>query len=128
MDERVGARGEVVRPLDESSARRALQQLKSLGVEALTVSLINAFANGDHERRIRDLAGEIMPGIPVSISSEIMPEMQEYERTLTTVANSYVAPVVSNYIGNLSNELDKQGVDAKPAHPAFRRRASPPPR
>ena len=112
VDERVGARGEVVRPLDESSARRALQQLKSLGVEALTVSLINAFANGDHERRIRDLAGEIMPGIPVSISSEIMPEMQEYERTLTTVANSYVAPVVSNYIGNLSNELDKQGVDA----------------
>ena len=112
VDERVGARGEVVRPLDESSARRALQQLKSLGVEALTVSLINAFANGDHERRIRDLAGEIMPGIPVSISSEIMPEMQEYERTLTTVANSYVAPVVSNYIGNLSNELDRQGVDA----------------
>ena len=112
VDERVGARGEVIDRLNENSARQALQQLKSQGVEALTVSLINAFANGEHERRIRELAGQIMPGVPVSISSEIMPEMQEYERTLTTVANSYVAPVVSNYVGNLNSEFDKQGVNA----------------
>ncbi len=112
VPERVGARGEVVEKLDEKAVREGLQQLKSMGIEALTISLINAFANGTHEERIRDIAGEIMPGIPVSISSEIMPEMQEYERTLTTVANSYVAPVVSTYVGNLNKELGNQNISA----------------
>ena len=109
-DERMSARGDVVDPLKEDSLRERLTYLKNRGIEALTVSLFNAFANGAHERRIREVALEIMPSIPVSISSEILPEMQEYERTLTTVANSYVAPVVSTYLNNMERELSNRGI------------------
>ena len=104
-DERVGARGEIVRALDEASLREALVKLKSAKIEALTVSLINAFANDTHERRIREIAAAALPGVPVSLSSEVVPEMQEYERTVTTVANSYVRPVVQRYVHNLQKKL-----------------------
>jgi N-methylhydantoinase A len=107
-DERIGARGEVVRPLDEAALRESLLQLRGRGIEALTVSLINAFANDAHERRILELAAEVLPGIPVSLSSAVIPEMQEYERTVTTVANSYVRPRVERYIRNLEAELARR--------------------
>ena len=104
-DERIGARGEIVRPLDETALRASLRGLRSKNIEALTVSLINSFANDAHERRIEKIAREEMPGIPVSLSSQVVPEMQEYERTVTTVANSYVRPRVSRYILNLKQKL-----------------------
>jgi N-methylhydantoinase A len=104
--ERVGAKGEVVTPLDESQLREDLRVLGARRIEALTVSLINAFANDAHERRIKAIAQEVLPGIPVSISSEVVPEMQEYERTVTTVANSYVRPRVQRYVKNLQQKLD----------------------
>lgn len=104
-DERVSSRGDVVRKLDERALREALQVLKSRKIQALTVSLINAFSNDAHERRIKQIAAEVMPGIPVSLSSEVVPEMQEYERTVTTVANSYVRPVVQRYVHNLQTKL-----------------------
>lgn len=104
-DERVDARGQVVTALDEDSVRRGLALLKNAGIEALTVSLINAYTNGDHEQRIAQIAAEVMPGIPVSLSSEVVPEMQEYERTETTVVNSYVRPQVARYIEHLQDEL-----------------------
>jgi len=106
VPERIGADGSVVEPLDEAATRIALEELRAEGIEALTVSLINSFTNGDHERRIKEIAADVLPGIPVSISSEVIPEMQEYERTITTVANSYVRPEVSKYIDNLQRELD----------------------
>jgi N-methylhydantoinase A len=106
IPERIGADGAVVEPLDEAATRAALAELQAQGIEALTVSLINSFTNGAHERRVAELAAEVMPGIPVSISCEVIPEMQEYERTITTVANSYVRPEVSKYIDNLQRELD----------------------
>ncbi len=104
-DERVSSRGDVVRKLDERALREALKELKSKKIQALTVSLINAFSNDSHERRIKQIAGEVMPGVPVSLSSEVVPEMQEYERTVTTVANSYVRPVVQRYVHNLQTKL-----------------------
>ena len=107
-DERIGARGEVVRPLDEAALRESLLKLRARGIEALTVSLINAFANDAHERRVLELAAEVLPGIPVSLSSAVIPEMQEYERTVTTVANSYVRPRVEGYIRNLEAELARR--------------------
>ncbi len=106
-DERIGARGEVVRKLDEAKLRRDLKALHKKGIEALTVSLINSFANADHEVKIGRIAKEVMPDIPVSLSSEIVPEMQEYERTITTVANSYVRPKVEKYVQNLHRQLQK---------------------
>ena len=111
--ERVGARGEVLRPLDEDSVRAALAELRRRQVEALTVSLVNSFANPAHERRILELAADELPGVPVSLSSDILPEIREYERTLTTVANSYVRPVVSRYLGNLERELGDRKVGAR---------------
>jgi N-methylhydantoinase A len=112
-DERVGAGGDVVRPLNEATLRERLQFLKGKEIEALTVCLINSFANGDHEKRIRDIANEELPGIPVSLSSDVIPEMQEYERTVTTVANSYVRPRVQTYVENLTRELKKRMNDVK---------------
>ena len=113
VKERIGAKGEIVRALDESTVISALHGLRAAGVEAITVSLINAFANHRHERRIREIAGRELPGIPISLSCEILPEMREYERTLTTVANSYVAPTVARYLGSLEGECRKRRMDAR---------------
>ena len=84
----------------------SLKCLKAAVVEALTVSLINGYLNGDHESRIGAMAREIMPDIPVSLSHEVLPEMQEYERTLTTVANAAVRPIVGRYVRNLRARLE----------------------
>jgi N-methylhydantoinase A len=108
--ERRDARGGLVKALEEDDLRVKLEGLKNRGIQALTVSLINAYANGETEVRIREIAEEIMPDVPVSISSEVLPEMYEYERAITTVANSYVAPVVRDYLANLSNEMKKREV------------------
>ncbi|MCF6754297.1 MULTISPECIES: hydantoinase/oxoprolinase family protein [Pseudomonadota] len=107
-DERMGADGSVVRPLDREAIRQELARLAAAGIEALTISLVNAYVNGEHEREIMAIASEVMPHIPVSLSSEVVPEMQEYERTETTVVNSYVRPEVERYIGHLQNELDRR--------------------
>lgn len=104
-DERMSAKGEVVDRLNVPKLEADLKRLAGEGIQALTVCLINAFANGAHEEQVRDVARRVLPDIPVSISSEVIPEMQEYERTETTVANSYIRPVVSKYIRNLHTEL-----------------------
>lgn len=105
--ERVDARGEVIQPLDKAQLEKDLQSLKTAGIEALTICFVNAYASGRHEQEAREVAQKVLPGIPVSISSEVIPEMFEYERTETTVVNSYVRPVVSKYIENLSNEIGR---------------------
>jgi N-methylhydantoinase A len=110
---RMSAAGQEVRPLDEAGARSALTQLKQQGVEAITVSFINAYANGAHEKRVGELAREIMQDVPVSLSHEVLPEMQEYERTLTTVANAAVRPVVGKYVSNLRDRLAVSGMAGK---------------
>jgi N-methylhydantoinase A len=103
---RMDAQGREVRPLDEADVRRQVERLKARGVESLTVSLINAYLNGDHELRVAAIAREIMPDATLSLSHQVLPEMQEYERTLTTVANAAVRPVVSRYVGNLRQRLE----------------------
>lgn len=111
--ERIGARGEIVEPLNEKRLREGLRDLARLRIEALTVSLINSYANDAHERRIREIAQQELPGIPVSLSSEVVPEMQEYERTVTTVANSYVRPRVGRYVQNLTAKLRQKSDHVK---------------
>ena len=111
--ERIGADGVVVRALDEAALRLSLRRLVDEKVEAVTVCLINAYVNDAHERRVARIVQEEMPGVPVSLSADILPEMQEYERTLTTVANSAVRPTVSRYVGNLERELRAWGSEAK---------------
>ncbi len=109
---RIDAAGQEIRPLDEIDVRAQLTKLRDQGVEAVTIALMNAYLNGAHERRVAELAAEILPGVLVSLSHEVLPEMQEYERTLTTVANASVRPVVSKYVKNLREKLrglDMQG-------------------
>ena len=110
---RIGADGEVVRPLGEAQLRLSLRRLAEEKVEAITVCLINSYMNDVHERRVAEICAEEMPGIPVSLSADILPEMQEYERALTTVANSAVRPAVSRYVANLERELTNWGSQAK---------------
>lgn len=107
---RMNARGEETAAIDEGEIRAALEALKASGVEALTVALINAYLNGAHERRVAELAAEIMPDVPISLSHLVLPEMQEYERTLTTVANAAVRPVVGKYVRNLRASLRGAGM------------------
>jgi N-methylhydantoinase A len=109
---RIASDGSVVRDLDEDAARAALRRLRAAGIEALAVSLINSFANGSHERRVAELAAEELPGVPVSLSSVVLPELREYERALTTVANGYVQPQVARYVANLGAQLGAEGVQA----------------
>jgi N-methylhydantoinase A len=113
IPERLSARGEVLTELDEQAVRTAAEELKALGIEALTISFMNAYVDGDHERRAGTIAAEVLGDLPISLSSAILPEIREYERTLTTVANSYVRPTVARYIGNLEKELVERGVDAR---------------
>ena len=112
-DERMAADGSVVRELDEDALAHALARLGANGIEALTVCLINSFTNDAHEQRVRAIATTVLPGIPVSLSCEVIPEMQEYERTVTTVANSYVRPRVETYVSNLERELGQRMKDVK---------------
>jgi N-methylhydantoinase A len=113
--ERIGADGEIVTPLDEEALRRELQTLHSVGeVAALTICLINSYINDEHERRVAEIAAEIFGDTPISVSADVVPEMQEYERTETTVVNSYVRPEVSRYVNNLQRALNERlGADAQ---------------
>ena len=106
--ERMAADGSTVTALDEDSLRTDLRKLKATGeVEALTICFINAYVNGAHEQQAKAIASEIFDDIPISISSDIVPEMQEYERIETTVVNSYVRPEVARYVDNLQASLHK---------------------
>ncbi|MEO6113700.1 MAG: hydantoinase/oxoprolinase family protein [Sphingomicrobium sp.] len=107
---RMDARGQELRPIDDGNIRTALERLKARGVEAVTVSLMNSYLNGAHELTVARLANEILPGVPVSLSHVVLPEMQEYERTLTTVANASVRPVVGHYVRNLRGKLRNSGM------------------
>lgn len=111
--ERIGADGSVVRALDEATLRARLETLKGEGIEAITICLINSYVNDRHERRVAEICAEAFPDLPVTVSADILPEMQEYERTLTTVANSAVRPAVSRYVSNLETSLRDWGVTGK---------------
>jgi N-methylhydantoinase A len=113
VPERMSAQGEVIRELDEAAAEATLRELIGSGIESLTISLINSFANPDHERKLKAIAQRIAPDLPVTISYEVLPEFREYERTLTAAMNAYVKPKVRTYIANLDNQLRSQGVHAK---------------
>jgi len=108
--ERVDARGNVLAALDEDRLRADLATLRAEGVDAVTVAFINSFTNDAHEKRAAEIVAEELPGLPISLSSVILPEIREYERTLTTVANSYVRPTVARYLQSLEAALRGQQV------------------
>ncbi len=102
---RMTAKGEEMSPVDNAEVRQHIKYLVKEGIEALTISMINSYANGEHERQIRDIAAEMYPDLPVTISTDILPEFREYERCLTTVMNSYVRPKMANYLKGIQEKL-----------------------
>jgi N-methylhydantoinase A len=111
VPERVDKHGAVVAPLDEEAVRRAIEELLAAGVEALAVALLWSFRNPHHERRVREIAAEIAPDLNIAISSEIAPLIGEYERTATTVLNSYLAGIVGQYLERLESTLRSHGFE-----------------
>ena len=109
VPERVDAGGIVIEPLDVEAARNVARILKRRGVAAVAVCFMNAYLNGANERAMRDILVEEMPDIPVSISSQVLPEIFEHERFSTTVANAVVSPVVVSYTSRLGERLADEG-------------------
>jgi N-methylhydantoinase A len=112
--ERMDARGATLVPVDRDQVAAIVGELVDSGVESLTVSLINAYVDGRHEREIAALVEELHPGFPVTISSDVLPEFREYERTLTACMNSYVRPRVAAYVDRLESSLSDLGVQTEP--------------
>src|SRR5262249_1120923 len=106
VSERIDARGGIQQPLDEADVARALDRLLAQGIEALAVCLLNAWANPVPEERLKSIGERRAPGLPLCISSAVLPEIKEYERTSTTVINTYVLPIVHRYLATLRAGLD----------------------
>ena len=113
VDERVDRYGKVLKPLDLSEVRRVVQKVKDVGVEALAISLIHSYANPKHEEAIRDIALEELPGVFVSVSSNVLPEYKEYERTYATALNAYIGPIMLQYFETTNKIFSEAGYKAK---------------
>ncbi len=108
--ERMDARGNTLVPVDREQVEGVIRDLVDSGVESLTISLINSYVDGRHEQEIADIVESLHPGFPVTISSAVLPEFREYERTLTACMNSYVRPTVASYVDRLQSSLSDLGV------------------
>ena len=102
----------MLRPLDDDEVRAVAGRLRELGVESVAVCLLHAHRHPEHERRVGEILREELPGLPVSLSSEILREQQEYERSATTVVNAYVRPLMERYIDAIRTGLDARGLEA----------------
>jgi N-methylhydantoinase A len=107
--ERIDAQGAVLVPLDEESVARAVNILAAQGIEAVAVGLLHSFTNPDHERRIGEAVAKRLPNVEVTLSSDVSPEMREYERFSTACANAYLQPMMGRYLGRLESELERAG-------------------
>jgi N-methylhydantoinase A len=109
--ERRNARGEELLPFDEQGARELVELLGARGYESIAVGFLHSYRNGDNEIRFRDLVHEMLPNVAISISSEVSPQMREYERFNTVCANAYVQPLMASYLVRLRDELLARDVE-----------------
>jgi N-methylhydantoinase A len=107
--ERIDARGRVLVPLDEPGVIAVTDRLAALGVESVAIGFLHSFTNPAHERRCGEMLAERLPGMPVTLSSDVSPEMREYERFSTACANAYVQPQISRYLAGLETALRREG-------------------
>src|SRR5262249_58335510 len=110
--ESVAVDGSVLTRLDEQDARRVARQLSQLGIPSVAVVFLHAYANPAHEQRMQTILAEEYPGVLVSLSSEVLPQFREFERSMATALNAAVMPPVSRYVGVLREALDAEGVAA----------------
>ncbi len=110
VDERIDAAGKIITPLDEAQAREALVGLKSDGIEAIAICTLWSIQNPVHERRLREIVMEELPGVFVSVSHEISPALGEYARMSTTAANAALGPIAGRYLTHLKTTLSEAGM------------------
>ncbi|MES3004141.1 MAG: hydantoinase/oxoprolinase family protein [Pseudomonadota bacterium] len=110
VPERVNVRGEVLVALDEQAVRDLVPALREQRIESVAVAFLHSYANPAHEQRVRELLQHEIPGLYVTLSSDVCPEVREYERTSTACANAYVQPVVAGYLGRLRERLAAIGL------------------
>ena len=113
VKERIGSDGRIIVPLAAEEVETVLNELLDQGIQSLAVCLINSYENPIHEKQIKDLVAEAAPGLSLSTSCEVLPQIREYERTCTTATNAYVKPITSRYLNKLSNRLDSLGFKGK---------------
>ncbi|MBI4191731.1 MAG: hydantoinase/oxoprolinase family protein [Betaproteobacteria bacterium] len=111
VGERLDRRGEIVNPLDLDDLAKVVNGLRENGVEAVAVSLLHSYVNPSHERRVKEMLEQALPGIPVCISSEVDPQIREYQRTSTTVMNAYVMPLANADFCRLQQKVKEEGVN-----------------
>ena len=112
VQERIDASGAVVQALDDVDVERVVRQLNEAGVKAIAVCLLHSYANPSHEQRIKTVIQRVAPELCVSLSSEVLGEMREYERSVATVLNACVMPMVGNYLGAIEDGLRQTGLRA----------------
>src|SRR6185312_8797407 len=113
VPERIDSQGRIERALDETAAASVIDRILDARIDTVAICLINAYANGVHEARLREMIRARAPDVAVSISSELVPEIREYERTSTTVVNGYVLPLVRRYLEGLDAQLSARGIGTK---------------
>ncbi len=111
IPERMNVRGEVLLPLDEAAVLATVDRLHAAEVQSLAIGFLHSYVNDAHEQRARDLLAPRLPDVEISLSSEVSPEMREYERISTTCANAYVQPLISRHLTRLAAELDAIGIE-----------------
>src|SRR4051794_996063 len=112
IGERMAADGTVLRPLDDGEARDVAAALRAADIESVAVCLLHSYLHPGHEERLGAILRTELPGVAVSLSSEILREQREYERSATTVVNAYVRPLMDRYVGAIRGGLDAAGIDA----------------
>ncbi|MBV9280925.1 MAG: hydantoinase/oxoprolinase family protein, partial [Chloroflexi bacterium] len=108
VEERIGVTGEVMVPLNEDDVHAAADYLRDQGVEAVAVSCLWSFRNPAHERRMQQILQEEIPGVYISLSTDVLPQIRVYERHSTTALNAYVGPVLTRYLSRLEEELTRR--------------------
>ena len=111
--ERMAADGSVLVELDEESLREEISKLVEAGVDSIAIGYLHSYQNNAHEVRTAEIVAEIAPGVSVSMSSDVCPEIREYERLSTTVANAYVKPLMADYLASLESQLHERGVTSQ---------------
>jgi N-methylhydantoinase A len=109
IPERIDVTGAVRLELDEKAVAKVAKEIKRQGVEAVAIAFLHSYINPAHERRVGEMLAELCPDVAVTLSCEVCPEMREYERTSTAIANAYVQPLMAGYLGRLETALAKQG-------------------
>jgi N-methylhydantoinase A len=110
VPERLSARGDIVKPLDEAAFPQLVRTLESAGIESVAIGFLHSYIDPVHEHKARDILARLAPHLSITLSSEISPEMREYERWSTACVNAYVQPVIASYLARLEDGLRAQGV------------------